>query len=522
MTLNHNPESELIAEDELRAALRSHKIDPAAFEAGILSRIHRVEAERANDPLANAPHLRKVAAAPLPTPVIRCDESNPCLESFMGRITRRITVAAGLVAMLLCLVVLIGRWGFGWDESYTARAVIQFKAQSPFLLSPLGPADYANYKRTQIAWVKSPFVINKALNEPKVKTSSYVVNKEDPVLALQRDLQVDFDTGPEFLRIGLTGQDQEEVINVVNAVRQVYVAEVLDAEQSEKRKRLKMLTDAKNKYEKISKEYRKTLNTLLQGVGSAETKTQELIFEIKLKQLDAVQNEVLRVQSLKLAEQMLLETTKDGNPIPKAVLEDELKKEPKFARYYKVISDLEHDIKVTKERPSNPGAELSALEERLETAKKEVKDLLEKLEPELTESLEKLRRKDLDAHKKRLEDLEKMEKWWTAERDRRAKELDTFKKEKFGAEELRIEVLQQEEIVKKFTAGINALQVELDAPARWSLLEPAIATRNVDRNWPWVLGFIVCGLILFFLRGFRFKRQFRSAPGCEQHSPATP
>jgi len=68
--MNHNPETELVAEDELRAALGLHKIDAATFEASVRARIQLGEAERANDPLANAPHLLRVAAAVLPLPII--------------------------------------------------------------------------------------------------------------------------------------------------------------------------------------------------------------------------------------------------------------------------------------------------------------------------------------------------------------------------------------------------------------------------------------------------------------------
>ena len=70
MSMNHNPESDLVAEDELRAALRFHTIDAATFEAGVRARIQLAEAERANDPLANAPQLLRVAAAVLPLPLI--------------------------------------------------------------------------------------------------------------------------------------------------------------------------------------------------------------------------------------------------------------------------------------------------------------------------------------------------------------------------------------------------------------------------------------------------------------------
>jgi hypothetical protein len=70
MSISLDPESEMVAEADLRAALRPHQIAAADFEAGVCRRIQAAEAERANDPLANAPQWLRVAAAVLPLPIM--------------------------------------------------------------------------------------------------------------------------------------------------------------------------------------------------------------------------------------------------------------------------------------------------------------------------------------------------------------------------------------------------------------------------------------------------------------------
>jgi hypothetical protein len=71
MSMNLNSGSDLIAEDDLRTALRPHRIDANRFEAGVWEKIQAAQAERANDPLAGASELLRVAAATiLPLPVI--------------------------------------------------------------------------------------------------------------------------------------------------------------------------------------------------------------------------------------------------------------------------------------------------------------------------------------------------------------------------------------------------------------------------------------------------------------------
>ena len=53
----------LVSEDEIRAALLPYRTDPAAFEAGVRTRLATAEKERAADPLASwSPFLRAAAA----------------------------------------------------------------------------------------------------------------------------------------------------------------------------------------------------------------------------------------------------------------------------------------------------------------------------------------------------------------------------------------------------------------------------------------------------------------------------
>jgi hypothetical protein len=60
----------MVAEADLRAALRPYQVAAADFEAGIRQRIQAGEAASVNDPLADAPSWLRVAAAILPLPIM--------------------------------------------------------------------------------------------------------------------------------------------------------------------------------------------------------------------------------------------------------------------------------------------------------------------------------------------------------------------------------------------------------------------------------------------------------------------
>ena len=112
MSMNLNPDRDLVSESELRAALRPNKIDADSFEAGVRQRIQAAEAQRANDPLADAPPLLRVAAAVMPVPVItggKVTASAAPLAHVPG-----LSKLLGYVAMpAVSLFVMVGAFVFG-------------------------------------------------------------------------------------------------------------------------------------------------------------------------------------------------------------------------------------------------------------------------------------------------------------------------------------------------------------------------------------------------------------------------
>ena len=112
MPMNLNPECELVSESDLRAALRPHQIAAADFDAGIRRRIQAAEAERANDPLANAPQLLRVAAAVLPLPIITGGKVAGSTLPLAN--ASSISKLLGYVALpAISLFVMVGAFAFG-------------------------------------------------------------------------------------------------------------------------------------------------------------------------------------------------------------------------------------------------------------------------------------------------------------------------------------------------------------------------------------------------------------------------
>src|SRR5262245_24954457 len=113
------------------------------------------------------------------------------------------------LALFLGLVCATSAGSAVWytqTEKYIARTMVLINAQAPILVAdPRDRSDFGSYQRTQVAYVKSRLVLNAALRDPKVAELKSVREHSQPVLWLEKEIQVDFSVAPEVLRIQMTG-----------------------------------------------------------------------------------------------------------------------------------------------------------------------------------------------------------------------------------------------------------------------------------------------------------------------------
>jgi len=67
--------------------------------------------------------------------------------------------------------------------------------------------EYATFRQTQLALLKSQQVIDTALSQPAAKALQVVRIKADPAEWLQEQLSVTFSNGSEVLEIAMSGDD---------------------------------------------------------------------------------------------------------------------------------------------------------------------------------------------------------------------------------------------------------------------------------------------------------------------------
>ncbi len=163
---------------------------------------------------------------------------------------------------------------FLFPESSSAKALFNVSSQQQSLLgdSKASPSkDFEILQRTQLAYLKSYFVVQAALRGPGMEQLAILASEPNKVQWLLDELKPSFEQNSEILSIGLSGESvyAEDLRKLVDAVSAAYVNEVV----FEEGQRRNVIGDALRKsFEKISEEIRNKLeehNALAEELGVA-------------------------------------------------------------------------------------------------------------------------------------------------------------------------------------------------------------------------------------------------------------
>jgi hypothetical protein len=155
---------------------------------------------------------------------------------FLHCLRRRIILAVcmGLVAAIGAAVAL---W-FIFPESSSAIALFQVDSKEPSLVFDTthgNSGDFDILQKTQLALLKSHFVLQSALRGPGIDSLSALAGEPDHVQWLMEKIGVSFLQNSEILSITLSGgEDSEDLRKLVDAVASAYLNDVVFAKDQER------------------------------------------------------------------------------------------------------------------------------------------------------------------------------------------------------------------------------------------------------------------------------------------------
>ena len=224
------------------------------------------------------PALRAAASVfPVAAPARRLPPAMdvvPDLASFARSLRHHWALALSLGAVCASIA-----GGVAWKTlpkpRYTATALIEVKTQKPILLMETVQerTDFRIFQSTQLALVKSRLVLAAALKRPGVADFHTITAQPNPGEWLEETLDAEFASGSELLKLGLAGGHPDELVEIVNAVTDAYLDEIVAGDRGERLAASCQLKELLGQYNEKLTRRRATLKTLAEAAGADDKQT---------------------------------------------------------------------------------------------------------------------------------------------------------------------------------------------------------------------------------------------------------
>lgn len=271
-------------------------------------------------------------------------------NSFVNCLRRR-----WLLALCMGTVIAAATAGILWfvfPETSQAIALFSVSSEKPNLLgdSKVTTAkDFDILQRTQLAYLKSYFVIQAALRKPGISSLGILAGEPDQVQWLTDEIAPSFQQNSELLSISLTGESAqaEDLRKLVDAVSGAYLDEVVFKERQQRF----LVKDAlQSSFTKLSDEIRNKLdaqNMLREELGIHDSRDRDTESEILMRDVAEMSKTRGELQG-KLAEiqtEYLVREQQLKDPAGIDMLADEmLKDDPNVSMMNQELLQLQYQL----------------------------------------------------------------------------------------------------------------------------------------------------------------------------------
>jgi succinoglycan biosynthesis transport protein ExoP len=417
-----------------------------------------------------------------PTPSALTRAPDPLL--LLKALQRRWLLAATL-GLLVAAAAGSGVFFFMPPPKHTVRALLHVPPPRGVVFKQGGSyADLPNHQRTQVAMLRSRLVLNSALRDPKVAKLSIVQEQIEPVEWLEKEIEGDFTVAPEIMRISMKGDKSEQLIVLVDAIAKAYQREIIDNEKNQRRERLNTLRGLREKYEEQLREQRRMQTEIEQNAGGRDANARALVLSFERQNL-AMNERLLLESRAKLREarvELELQEAHGRAPEPAispALVDEKINDSPTVVRLldeaeqhkrimkkiYDTLNDPELHPKYRESDQNLKKVEAQLAAERKRLRPKILRELQEKIYGQSSDSG--------SIRRARVASLEEMVKLHTSEVERVRKIVENLSQNGSKLDAFRDDVSHIENLTKRLIGEEQALNVELEAPTEFKILEEA-------------------------------------------------
>jgi polysaccharide biosynthesis transport protein len=404
------------------------------------------------------------------------------------------------VTLFLILLMAGGAGAAVWTylplPKMTGYSVLQIKAQPEYITLPSGDAriEFNIYRQSQTALIKSRLVLNSAMSQPDVSNLPLIKNEPNAINWLEGQLKIDFNLGPEFMKVSIEGNNGDELKTIITAVTESYLKDVVNKDKAKRLARLDQLTKVYRKYEDTMQNQRKRIRALAETLATSEpvaaaVREKYIQEEIGIcrRELSQLEREVLRAKS----DMGYYETrvaTANAIPVAKEATDAALQADAHYQKLKEAERAIQAALDALKGSLVDPAKHprVIAKEKDLAQAQKETASYAVKIEPFL---LAQIRDRMLQAERQRVADLSNrigINETFRETLDKHMATLESkiknFKISQVDLETVKAEIAQTEKIADRLYSEMESMKPELEATPRVSLWEDPVVVPGTEGN----------------------------------------
>jgi len=434
---------------------------------------------------------------------------------------RRRWLPAVSLGVLLATAAAISTWIF-LPRGYEAVAWLRVRDKGGMLGGGgRDNSEYEAYRKTQVALIKSPFVMTSALRRTGIADLELIQEQdEDPVGWLTRSIQVTAPMESEVVQVRLRGKNAADVAKIVNAVTSSYLEDIVNKERSEGLGRRDALEKKYKENVADMRQQRETFNSLARTLGTgngAEVITQRALLLDHLGTLRAQLSQTQRDLTAIDAELAIIAAKTRGDIAEQDALPDEmvdaaLVRDPQLLELDGKLASLDEAILFQEQRSARGSNEPAV--KRLRAQREQIVQRMvqrrEELRPQIVAqmALETAGRRSgqpLESPivlKMRREMLAQTLAETSKEFDKVAKEVTELGKANADLEHRRSEIEQLQKVNDQIGIQLETSSLDLSMPSRVTLIEEAGVPEGDDRLFRIMLASLAGGGGLVLGGGF--------------------
>jgi succinoglycan biosynthesis transport protein ExoP len=268
------------------------------------------------------------------------------------------------LALLVGLILAAVGAGLAWityKPKYTAAASFYLIPSKPPLLpgtpQPEDRRDREEFQKSHAYMVRSWDVLRTVLKKDDVRALPTIRDLENPASWLAVALQAGFIGGTDICRISLSGENPEDLALIVNTVKDVYIAQIVNGTRRGEADHYEEIEKA---MERVDERIRKQLGEIRdmvvtdRSLGTADPKVLQLRqtmaveeFALAKRELSSIKSQIRKTKAQLVVVDVQIKNS-DNQPVPAESIEEYIDSHPEVKAEQEQIANLErriHDLR---------------------------------------------------------------------------------------------------------------------------------------------------------------------------------